>query len=235
MTVAITYKGADDLTLEQVKTDGAIVAAHVGNTQQAIEAAAVAAGVDLAGYEASDLNMIEKLVSLLASLMGLVVAVGAAAITGLQVVFDGVADAGVTSSAIITGKKAVAVKVTANLPPAGDELRFEWSAPGGASRAGLYFDNTEISAQLAGNAINVLAWTHASGQVYAIWRDSATGAWGVVLPDGTDTGDLSAAHGSFAGDASLLLYATLGAPATMTVQNTGGPALPAGFTYQTFA
>lgn len=94
------------------------------------------------------------------------------------------------------------------------------------------FVRAQVNGVYHGNQLAAIP--HTSGNKYALWRDSLTGAWGVVLPNGTNTGDLSA-MGAPTGELIPVLFASANTGGgAMTVLNTGGPALPVGYTYQTF-
>lgn len=236
MAVTITTRGNAENILAQIRAEASLASDYNGNTHRAIEYAATEAAVVLT--QGSDLNMLEQLAGAAAVVLPftLVAAQGAPAIVGPQVTV-GTTSQLAKSVGAVTGKKALIVRIDGVTPAVGSEFTIGFGNAVGSKRVMLAINGAGIAAanvDPAGSAAQV--WTHTTGNIYAIYRDDATGAWGVVLPNGTDSGNLSGSIGGFTGEAAFALIGSAGnAPGVLTLLNAGGPALPAGYTIQQFA
>lgn len=237
---AITYHGDDDGVLAQVAHDTPLSLTYIGNTHRAIELAYSVAGV-VQDYFGSDLNMIERLAGAGGEVPLTLINTGAGFVAGRTKTFDADADGGAYALTPMHGKKAVVFRLDAYTPDEGDEFLAFISSEDQEKRVVFSVNGVGVVAGTVIGGVSSepanLGWTHATGDTNALWRDNDSGAWGVVLPDGTNTGNLGAIHGaptSLGGMYFVMMASNTPGAGSMTVLNSGGPALPIGYTQQQF-
>lgn len=235
MPTEITYHGNDDNLLAQVCTDAELEINAAQCTENAIGEAYAAAGVPQA-YFGNEVNEIELLAaSTGAALPVLILAAGAVDIVGRAATF-GATSGAAASDIALSGKKAFLVKVDAEVPAEGSELYLQLIKPDMSNSITFAINGVGLGVAVADPfEEGPIVWEHTTGDTYAVYRDAVTGEWGMVLPDGTDTGNLEPTLGGFTGDIRLVLGSSGSAPGTMTMLNSGGPALPVGYSAQQFA
>jgi hypothetical protein len=133
------------------------------------------------------------------------------------------------ATALQSGKKYFYVTLAGAVPPASAVFACGFSTASGLQTVGLSVSSagTVIASHSSGGAT---VGPYVSGETWAVYRDSVTGTWGVIKPDGTDTGALA---GGFVGATQVVAVAAQAgatpATGTLTFATSGAFVFPADY------